>query len=182
MVTASRTDDAGHFEISIPGEPHRAGIKLRFVISAPAGQAVAEVLKEITESTNSLELSVDIKEDPPIKQELPTPVRKRRISGRVSDPAGRPVPPNCRPRSSIQAAFGVESDHAKALTWREAVAASLGARARGASTSDSRWCPLPLPAELPRMAELTGYHAPEFDAPGHLLAISAGSRDQFEGA
>ena len=90
---STRTDEAGHFHLSIPDEPKRAGKTLRFVVSSPAGQTIADKSHDITASTDSLEILVDMKEEPPTEPEEIPQVSARRISGRVFDPTGRPVPP-----------------------------------------------------------------------------------------
>lgn len=90
---STRTDESGRFHLSIPDEPKRDGKSLRFVVSGPAGQTIANVSHDITSSTDSLEIPVAMKEDPPTEpQEIPQDAT-RRISGRVFDPMGRPVPP-----------------------------------------------------------------------------------------
>jgi hypothetical protein len=90
---SARTDDSGQFHFSIPEEPKRAGKTLRFVVSGQAGQTIADVSHDITDSTDSLVIPVTMKEDPPTEpQEIPQD-RTRRVSGRVFDPTGRPVPP-----------------------------------------------------------------------------------------
>ena len=108
---SARTDESGRFHVNIPDEPKRAGKTLRFVVSSPAGRAIADASHDISSSTDSLEIPVDLKEDPPAEPAAIPEVSTRRISGRVFDPMGRPVPP----RTQV----------------------SLFARAAGASTDES---------------------------------------------
>ncbi len=92
---SARTDESGHFHLSIPDEPKLAGKTLRFVVSGPAGQTIADVSREIADSTDSLVILVDMKDVAPIALTEPVDIpeaKTRRISGRVFDPTGRPVP------------------------------------------------------------------------------------------
>ncbi|MEQ1761470.1 MAG: hypothetical protein ABL986_24450, partial [Vicinamibacterales bacterium] len=93
---STRSDAAGAFILELPGREHIASKTVRFIVAAPSGQTIARhelTLEQIDKDTVTIAVdAVDV-----IALDTPaTPVKPKnvRLTGRVIDRGGKPLPPS----------------------------------------------------------------------------------------
>src|SRR5438445_2485210 len=94
---STRTDKARRFEVSLPDETELATKKLRFLVSAPSGQTIADELHVLDRIKAPVHISVSTAGMEPILLKAPAAPMEpstRRITGQVIDRQGKPLPSN----------------------------------------------------------------------------------------
>ncbi len=94
---SARTDAQGRFTVSVPGPFADEKAMLHFVVSGPAGQLIGTVAHAIYEITDKLVIPVATKNIASIPLTVPErlPIATtRRITGRVFNRTGSPIPAN----------------------------------------------------------------------------------------
>jgi hypothetical protein len=94
---SARAEKSGRFQITVPDGDDLSSKKLRFVVSAPSGQTIADVEHDVDRMKSPVLIPVSAKDLEPIELK---PLRdqpraeKRRITGKVMERSGNPLPPN----------------------------------------------------------------------------------------